>query len=34
MILAQIVSNDNRVFAWLDDRKVFRNWPVAFWNKC
>ena len=25
---------DRRVVAWLDDRKVFRNFPVAFWNRC
>ena len=25
---------DKGVVAWLDHRKVFRNFPVAFWNKC
>ena len=24
---------DKRVVAWLDDRKIFRNFPVAFWNR-
>ena len=26
--------SDKRVVVWLDDRKVFPDFPVAFWNQC